>query len=126
MKKILFIFSLFASCSGFSQIDPAALQQWKDLKYSMFIHFGIYSQLGGVWDGQQIPRGLSEQIQAHAGIYSDVYARVAKDFNPTRWNPDSIALLAKAAGMGSIVITSKHHDGFAMLDRKSTRLNSSH
>jgi alpha-L-fucosidase len=86
----------------------------------MFIHFGIYSELGGVWDDRQISRGLSEQIQAHAGIYSDVYARVAKQFNPIKWNADSIATLAKAAGMGSIVITSKHHDGFAMFNSAHT------
>lgn len=103
-----------------AQVDPDALQQWKDQKYSMFIHFGIYSQLGGVWDGKNIDRGLSEQIQAHAGIYSDTYAAVADDFNPTKWNPDSIALLAKNAGMKSIVITSKHHDGFCMFDASNT------
>jgi alpha-L-fucosidase len=89
----------------------------------MFIHFGIYSQLGGVWEGKQISRGLSEQIQAHAGIYSDTYAKVAKQFNPSRWNADSIALLAKQSGMKSIVITSKHHDGFAMFDSKHTEFD---
>jgi alpha-L-fucosidase len=107
---------LLATASVKAQIDSTELQHWKDLKYSMFIHFGAYSQLGGVWDGQNISRGLSEQIQAHAGIYSDTYADVARQFNPTKWNPDSIALLAKAAGMGSIVITSKHHDGFSMFN----------
>lgn len=89
----------------------------------MFIHFGIYSQLGGVWDGKRIDRGVSEQIQAHAGIYSDSYADVAQSFNPALWNPDSIALLAKAAGMGSIVITSKHHDGFAMFNSKDSKFD---
>ena len=103
-----------------AQIDSAALQQWRNLKYSMFIHWGIYSQLGGVWEGKQISRGLSEQIQAHAGIYSDVYANVAKQFNPEKWNADSIAVLAKQAGMGSVVITSKHHDGFAMFNSAYT------
>ncbi|WP_158538541.1 alpha-L-fucosidase [Chitinophaga skermanii] len=117
MKKIkgfIALCLLFASGKASAQIDSAALQQWKDQKFSMFIHFGMYSQLGGVWDGKNISRGLSEQIQAHAGIYSDTYAHVANSFNPTKWNPDSIALLAKAAGMRSIVITSKHHDGFSM------------
>ncbi|MGN6421514.1 MAG: alpha-L-fucosidase [Pseudobacter sp.] len=103
-----------------AQMDSTELQRWKNLKYSMFIHFGIYSQLGGVWNGQNIDRGLSEQIQAHAGIYSDTYADVAHNFNPYRWDPDSIALLAKAAGMGSIVITSKHHDGFSMFNSANT------
>ncbi|MDR1171317.1 MAG: alpha-L-fucosidase [Bacteroidales bacterium] len=106
-----------------AQISPEALQQWENRKYSMFIHWGIYAELGGVWDGKQISRGLSEQIQAHAGIYSDTYAQVAKRFHPVKWNPDSIALLAKHAGMRSIVITSKHHDGFCMFHSKYTGFN---
>ena len=106
-----------------AQTDSPSLQEWKDLKYSMFIHYGIYSVLGGVWDGKPISRGLSEQIQAHAGIYSDTYAAVAKQFNPQLWNADSIASLAKAAGMRSIVITSKHHDGFCMFQSAHTDFN---
>ena len=128
MKMSKFYFTiclwLLATVSTKAQIDSTELQQWRNQKYSMFIHFGaIYSQLGGVWEGQQISRGLSEQIQAHAGIYSDTYAQVAKTFNPSKWNPDSIALLAKSAGMRSIVITSKHHDGFAMFNTKTTDFN---
>jgi alpha-L-fucosidase len=106
-----------------AQPDENNLQRWKDLKYSMFIHYGIYSVLGGVWDDKPVARGLSEQIQAHAGIYSDTYAAVAKRFNPVRWNADSITLLAKAAGMRSIVITSKHHDGFSMFHTRHSGFN---
>ena len=72
-----------------AQPSKQKTEAWRDLKYSMFIHYGIYSVLGGVWEGKQIERGLSEQIQAHAGIYSDTYAAVAKQFNPTQWNADS-------------------------------------
>ena len=116
MKKLFYILFIVSSFSMrvSGQPDQIKLQQWKDLKYSMFIHYGIYSVLGGVWEGKQINKGLSEQIQAHAGIYSDTYAMVAKQFNPQYWNADSIVLLAKAAGMRSVVITSKHHDGFCM------------
>jgi len=96
----------------------SAFTQWKADKYSMFIHFGIYSELGGVWKGRNVAHGYSEQIQAHAGIYSDTYAEVARRFNPIKWNPDSIALLAKEGGMRSIVITAKHHDGFCLFDSK--------
>ncbi|WP_126245946.1 alpha-L-fucosidase [Chitinophaga rhizosphaerae] len=115
-------FCIITACLGWihsatAQIEPSALQQWRDRKYSMFIHFGVYSKLGGVWENKQISRGLSEQIRAHAaGLYNDAYESVAQEFNPAQWNPDSIAILAKRAGMKSVVITSKHHDGFALWD----------
>ncbi|WP_316819781.1 alpha-L-fucosidase [Pedobacter gandavensis] len=120
---ILLLFFLLCSCVGFSQHDPKALKAWQDQKYSMFIHYGIYSVLGGVWEGKEISKGLSEQIQAHAGIYSDTYAKVAKRFNPKDWNADSIVSLAKKAGMRSIVMTSKHHDGFCMFKTATTDFN---
>jgi alpha-L-fucosidase len=124
MRKLFTLLTvLFAGLQISAQISPEALRQWENRKYSMFIHWGIYSELGGVWDGKQISRGLSEQIQAHAGIYSDTYAQVAKRFNPVKWNPDSIVLLAKHAGMRSIVITSKHHDGFCMFHSEYTGFN---
>lgn len=101
-----------------------AQEEWQAQKYSMFIHWGaIYSTLGGVWDGKPVTRGYSEQIQAHAGIYSDTYGAVAKQFKAPNWNADAIALLAKAAGMRSVVITSKHHDGFCMFRSAYTDYN---
>src|SRR5258705_917920 len=100
-----------------------SLSEWNDLKYSMFIHWGSYSVPGGVWEGKPVTKGLSEQIQAHAGIYSDTYAAIAKTFNPVNWNADSIVMLAKTAGMRSVVITSKHHDGFCMFRTNTTDFN---
>ena len=99
------------------------LESWQADKFSMFIHFGLYSHLGGVWQGKQIERGYSEQIQSHAGIHSDLYAAEAAHFNPSQWNADSIVSLAKRAGMRSLVITSKHHDGFCMFDTETTNFN---
>lgn len=126
MKKkliLLSIFSALVSLTAFSQINPDALKKWEDRKYSMFIHWGIYSDLGGVWQGRNITYGLSEQIQAHAGIYSDVYASVAKTFDPVKWNADTTVALAKQAGMKSIIFTSKHHDGFCMYKSDYTDYN---
>lgn len=90
----------------------------------MFIHFGLYSHLGGVWEGEQVKRGYSEQIQSFAGIFGDWYASVAEEFNPVDFDARAIASLAKQAGMRSIVFTSKHHDGFCMFDTATTDYDS--
>lgn len=89
----------------------------------MFIHWGLYSELGGVWKGQPVRSGYSEQIQSFARIPKAEYEAVAKVFNPEKWNADSVVALAKAAGMKSIVFTSKHHDGFCMYHSKYTKYN---
>ncbi|WP_165023849.1 alpha-L-fucosidase [Dysgonomonas sp. ZJ279] len=126
MKKtftIILSFLFISTLSMSAQIDANELAKWEARKYSMFIHWGIYAELGGVWKGKNISTGLSEQIQAHAGIYSDTYADVAKRFNPEKWNADSVVILAKKAGMKSIVFTSKHHDGFCMYKTNTTDFN---
>ena len=110
--------------SGQAQISPDAYQRWYGGKYSMFIHFGLYSELGGVWEGKPVTAGYSEQIQSFAGIFSDWYGETALRFNPTRFNADEIVALAKEAGMRSIVITTKHHDGFCMFRTATTDYNS--
>ena len=115
MKKLTFIFCLLLACAGLHSrtlSDKGAFRQWQDNKYSMFIHFGLYSELGGVWNGQPVRQGYSEQIMAFAPIPKPEYEALALRFNPTQFNADSIAALAKHAGMRSIVLTSKHHDGF--------------
>ncbi|EDM37218.1 alpha-L-fucosidase precursor, putative [Pedobacter sp. BAL39] len=122
-QGILLLLLLLTSGRSFGQQDTRALKAWQEQKYSMFIHFGIYSVLGGVWEGKPVTKGLSEQIQAHAGIYSDTYAETAKQFDPEKWNADSVVMLAKRAGMRSIVITSKHHDGFCMFKTNTTDFN---
>jgi alpha-L-fucosidase len=78
--KIIFLiqfFSLLLLASSYAQPDASSLKTWHDNKYSMFIHFGVYSELGGVWQGKTVERGYSEQIQAHAG------SQKVKDTLPT-------------------------------------------
>ena len=70
---------------------------WVNQKFSMFIHWGLYSELGGVWKGQPVRAGYSEQIQSFAKIPKVEYEAVAKVFNPEKWNADSVVALAKAA-----------------------------
>ena len=115
MKKLLtFIMACVISLGVTAQISKEAFEKWHQNKYSMFIHFGLYSELGGVWEGSPVTRGYSEQIQSFAGIFSDWYGDTALRFNPTLFNADAIVSLAKEAGMRSIIITTKHHDGFCM------------
>lgn len=101
-----------------------AFKRWQDDKFSMFIHFGLYSHLGGVWDGEPVRQGYSEQIQSFAGIFGDWYAAVADEFDPIHFDAEEIVSLATQAGMRSIVFTSKHHDGFCMFDTATTDYNS--
>lgn len=122
MKKILL---LLTSCLIISQAVIASNRQnsWHDNKYSMFIHFGLYSVYGGVYEGKPVTRGYSEQIQSFAGIFSDWYADTALKFNPTLFDADKIVALAKEAGMRSIVLTTKHHDGFCLFKTATTSYN---
>lgn len=103
--------------------DAAAVQAWQARKFGLFIHFGLYSMLGGVWDGRKITNGYSEQIQSFAPVPIDQYAALAKRFDPKKFDPDAIVALARAAGMKFIVITAKHHDGFAMFDTAQNHYN---
>lgn len=92
-------------------------------RFSMFVHWGLYSVYGGVYRGKNVEWGYSEQIQSFAGIFSDWYARAAEHFSAEQWDADSIAVLAKNTGMDAIVFTSKHHDGFCMYNSKETDFN---
>ncbi len=120
MKRtiISILAGLFSVLSVYAQTD------WRGDKYSMFIHFGLYSHFGGVWNGEPVKQGYSEQIQSFAGIFSDWYAEEAYGFRPDAFDADQIARLAKDAGMRSIVFTSKHHDGFCMFNTKTTEYSS--
>ena len=125
MKKVLTLMLASLLCIGASaQIAQDAFNKWHQNKYSMFIHFGLYSEYGGVYEGKPVTFGYSEQIQSFAGIFSDWYGDTALKFNPEKFNADEIVALAKEAGMRSIVITTKHHDGFCMFKTATTDYNS--
>ncbi len=83
--------------------------------FAMFIHWGLFSHLGGVWKDTSY-YGIGEWIKnpRMAGIPDDEYMAIAKEFNPIDFDAMTIARLAKDAGMKYIIITSKHHEGFAM------------
>ena len=92
--------------------------------FGMFIHWGLFSNLGGKWKDKTY-YGIGEWIMNPrvAGIPVDEYIANAKDFNPKEFDAKKIAQLAKDAGMKYIIITSKHHEGFAMFDSKADPFN---
>jgi len=99
------------------------IQWWRDARFGMFIHWGVYSGLGGTWNGQPVT-GYAEHIQRKLKIpIADYREKVAGSFNPVNFNADEWVKLAKDAGIGYIVITSKHHDGFAMFDSQVSDYN---
>src|SRR3984957_14896736 len=100
----------------------ARMAWWRDARFGMFIHWGLYSIPAGTWKGKQIP-GIGEWIMNNASIPVADYKGFAAQFNPTSFNAHDIVALAKSAGMRYIVITAKHHDGFAMFDSKANPFN---
>jgi alpha-L-fucosidase len=100
----------------------ARMKWWREARFGMFIHWGLYSIPGGVWDGKPVP-SVGEWIMNTASIPVADYKALAPQFNPTGFSAHDIVALAKSAGMKYIVITSKHHDGFAMFDSKADPFN---
>nr|WP_037246927.1 alpha-L-fucosidase [Rhodopirellula baltica] len=99
-------------------------QLFDEGNYAMFIHWGLYSLLGNEVDGKTY-YGIGEWIMnpRMAGIPVEKYKQLAGQFNPTNFDAKAIARIAKDAGMKYIVITAKHHDGFAMYDSKACDFN---
>ena len=100
----------------------ARLAWFKDAKYGLFIHWGLYAIPAGEWKGKRAP-GLGEWIMNRAHIPVREYEQLAKQFNPTRFDANAFVKLAQDAGMKYIVITSKHHDGFALFGSKASNYN---
>lgn len=151
MKKTLICFICLAKViQGFSQGEDEIHNEWvkmnssktdlykeyNDLKFGMFIHWGVYSKLGGVWKGKRIEpetngspesnaedRLQGEWIMYCAKIPRDEYIEVAKTFNPVGFNAEEWVKLAKEAGMKYIIAMPKHCDGFAMYRSKVTDYN---
>ena len=109
-----------------SQKEGKSVQDvlFDDGNYAMFIHFGLYSKLEGEWKGKPY-YGNAEWIMngSQAGIPVDEYMAEAATFNPAGFDAEKIVSLAKAAGMKYIIITSKHHEGFAMFDSEVCDFN---
>ena len=107
------------------ELDAGERGSWfKQAKYAMFIHWGLYSGLAGDWQGKT-HFGIGEWIMNEnmAGIPVNEYRALAGKFNPHKFDAQAWVSLAKQSGMKYIVITAKHHDGFAMYSSKASSYN---
>ena len=104
---------------GSSYLEDERTAWYRAAKFGMFIHWGVYSALAGTYEGKKIP-GIGEWIMNTAKIPIDKYKPYAKLFNPVKYNPEAWVKMARNAGVKYIVITSKHHNGFALFDSKVT------
>src|SRR5262245_12071520 len=99
--------------------SDARMKWWREARFGMFIHWGVYAVPAGSYKGQPV-QGIGEWIMNRGRIPVAEYRQFARQFNPVKYDPDAWVRLAKEAGMKYIVITSKHHDGFALFDSKVT------
>ena len=131
----LALFGLAANVAKAADPDPAdpyanetteqrdARMKWfREARFGMFIHWGVYSVPAGTYQRKRIG-GIGEWIMNTAKIPTAEYQQYAKEFNPVKYDADAWVRTAKEAGMKYIVITSKHHDGFAMFDSKASNWN---
>lgn len=98
----------------------ARLVWWREAKFGLFIHWGVYSETGGEWKGMT---NYAEWLQFQAKIPIAQYTELAREFDPRKFDAEAWVKVAKDAGIKYLVITAKHHDGFAMYDSPSDPYN---
>jgi alpha-L-fucosidase len=133
MKRLILSLNVFVLAAASLAAQPAIrkdqpktqdekMKWFRDARFGLFIHWGLYSIPAGEWKGQKIP-GIGEWIMNRAKIPVAEYEQLASQFNPTEFNAEAWVQMAEDAGMKYIVITSKHHDGFAMYGSKVSKYN---
>jgi alpha-L-fucosidase len=110
-----------------SEQRDARMAWWREARFGMFIHWGAYAKPAGVWDGRRIDEGVGNGsgawIMYNAKIPVADYAREASLFNPVKFDADNWVRLVKKAGQKYLIITTKHHDGFALFESKASPFN---
>ncbi len=104
------------------QAREKRLGWFREAKFGLFIHWGLYAIPAGEWKGKPVP-GIGEWVMFRSQIPVSEYGLLAKQFNPVRFDADAWVRLAEEAGMKYIVITAKHHDGFALFKSKASPFN---
>ena len=101
------------------------MQWFREARFGMFIHWGLYARAAGEWNGKLVgsDTDLGEWMMNDARIPIADYAALATKFNPVKYDPEKWVLAAKVAGMKYMVITAKHHEGFAMFQTTATPFN---
>ncbi len=117
-STILFSLIFCGSSETPRQSEPAdRMDWWREARFGMFIHWGLYAIPAGEWSGQT---NHAEWIRTTAQIPLEEYDKFVNQFNPVKYDAEEWVRIAKDAGMKYIVITSKHHDGFCLFDSKYT------
>ena len=111
-----------AAAPGVDTAREKRLEWFREAKYGLFIHWGLYAIPAGEWNGKRSP-GLGEWVMLRSAVPVKEYEKLAARFNPVKFDADAWVKLAKDAGMKYIVITSKHHDGFAMFKSSASPYN---
>jgi len=107
---------------GTSPKQDTASNWFKNAKFGLFMHWGLYSKLAGNWKDKRY-YGSGEWIMNQAKIPAAEYAKVAADFNPVNFDAEAWAQFAQDAGFRYMVITAKHHEGFSMFNSKVSDFN---
>lgn len=119
--SFLIVFALpLLSQNTDKDISKRKMEWWRNAKFGMFIHWGIYSVPAGSWEDKT---DGGEWIMSSRKVSRAVYGALAQSFNPIKFNADAWVQLAKDAGQKYMVITAKHHDGFAMFQSKASTYN---
>ena len=112
-----------AGWSETSEQHDARIRWWRDARFGMFIHWGLYSIPAGVWKDKVHAAGYSEWIMFGEKIPVKEYERLAEKFNPVKFDAKTWTAIAKKAGMKYVVLTAKHHEGFSMFKSRLTPYN---